>query len=415
MQASLTIPPGANLVSGDNPVYIGDLNAGQSRNVSWTLVFAAAGIFSLDVKASGYRLDSGGYVETHGFAAVTVMDRPPAISILSPQNTTYANSKVPLDFTVNETTDWRGYSLDGQANVTIPGNTTVKSIPDGVHSLVVYANDTGGNMGVSNIVHFTVQDTTPPAIVIMSPQNRTYSIINIPFTFTVDENVSWMAYSLDRQANVTTSGNTTLTGLDEGSHNIIVFARDTAGNTGLSDRAHFSFERRHDVAVINVATSKTGCLPKETVGQGYSVRVHVTVENQGSFAETFNVNAYVNSSAIGELQVTLTSGESKILTFVWNTTDFVNGNYIVSAYAWQVPGETHTSDNTMHANAEVYVTTPGDVDGDSDVDIFDITRMVGAYGLSEVDPAFDPNCDIDDDGDVDIFDIIAAVISYGQS
>jgi len=54
-----------------------------------------------------------------------------------------------------------GYSLDGQLNVTITENTTLPGLPDGPHSLIVYANDTAGNMGSSDIVYFTV-DTTPP-------------------------------------------------------------------------------------------------------------------------------------------------------------------------------------------------------------------------------------------------------------
>jgi hypothetical protein len=41
----------------------------------------------------------------------------------------------------------------------------------------------------------------------------------------------------------------------------------------------------HDVALINVTLSKT------VVGQGYSMRIFVTVENQGNFTETFGVAA----------------------------------------------------------------------------------------------------------------------------
>jgi len=156
MQASLTFPRNATLISGDNPVYIGNVNRGESRTVNWTLVFIACGVFNLDVNASGYRKDTGGYVENHGYATVTVVDTaPPIILILSPQNTTYPTSDVLLNFTVNETTDWMGYCLDGQANVTVTGNTTLTDLPDGTHLLKVYVNDTCGNMGLDEIC-FTV-------------------------------------------------------------------------------------------------------------------------------------------------------------------------------------------------------------------------------------------------------------------
>jgi len=82
---------------------------------------------------------------------------PPTISIISPENKTYAVSDVPLTFTVNESTSWIGYSLDGQSNVTITGNTTLPGLSDGTYSLVVYAKDLIGNEGSSEMVYFTIQ------------------------------------------------------------------------------------------------------------------------------------------------------------------------------------------------------------------------------------------------------------------
>jgi len=162
MQASLTFPPEGNLISGENPVDIGDMNNGESKTVNWTLVFTAEGIFNLDVNASGYINVTGLPEEKHGYATVTVDETPPVISVLSPQNTTYPTSDILLNFTVNEATDWIGYSLNNQMNVTIPGNTTIP-VPEGRHNLVVYANDTAGNMGASDTVWFSA-DVDPPII-----------------------------------------------------------------------------------------------------------------------------------------------------------------------------------------------------------------------------------------------------------
>jgi hypothetical protein len=55
------------------------------------------------------------------------------------------------------------------------------------------------------------------------------------------------------------------------------------------------------------------------------------------------------------------------------------------------------------------------VDGDRDVDIFDIVCMSNVYGLSQTDPEYDVDCDLDGDGDIDIFDIVAAANNYGAS
>ena len=81
-----------------------------------------------------------------------------SINITSPENRTYASTCVRLNFTVEPegtTLDWIGYCLDGGANVTITGNTTVSvGTPPYDHNIVVYANDTYGNMAASNIVFF---------------------------------------------------------------------------------------------------------------------------------------------------------------------------------------------------------------------------------------------------------------------
>ena len=83
-------------------------------------------------------------------------------------------------------------------------------------------------------------DTTPPTISIASPENKTYTVNNVSLTFTVNELTSWIGYSLDEQANVTITGNTTLTGLAEKPHTRIVYAKDIAGNTGASETIYFT-------------------------------------------------------------------------------------------------------------------------------------------------------------------------------
>jgi len=57
----------------------------------------------------------------------------------------------------------------------------------------------------------------------------------------------------------------------------------------------------------------------------------------------------------------------------------------------------------------------GDVDGDRDVDIYDIVRIGIAYGAEYPDPRYDRLCDMNLDGDVDIFDIVIAAGNYGDS
>jgi len=81
----------------------------------------------------------------------------PTISIISPENKTYPVEDIPLIFIVSQPTSWIGYSLDGQANVTITGNTTLSGLSDGSYSLIVYARNTAGNTGASEMVYFSIE------------------------------------------------------------------------------------------------------------------------------------------------------------------------------------------------------------------------------------------------------------------
>jgi hypothetical protein len=86
----------------------------------------------------------------------TIDTTPPVISALSVENKTYSTSDVPLNVTVNEPVSQVIYSLDGQENVTVAGNTTLADLSMGVHNVTVYAWDTAGNVEASKTITFTV-------------------------------------------------------------------------------------------------------------------------------------------------------------------------------------------------------------------------------------------------------------------
>ena len=161
------------------------------------------------------------------------------ITVVSPQNTTYPDKDILLKFTVSELTSWVSYSVDGGAQVEVSRETTLPRLPDGQHSIVVYASDLSGNVGSSDIVNFTV-DTSPPSILLRSPQNQTYTTSELQLDFTLNKTALWVGYSLDGQETVTATGNVSLTGLAYGSHTITVYAKDVYGNMVASETMHFS-------------------------------------------------------------------------------------------------------------------------------------------------------------------------------
>jgi len=86
---------------------------------------------------------------------------PPEISFLSPLNQTYYNSSVDFVFTLDKPVNWTSYSLDGELNVTVAGNTTLTELSFGLHNVTVYAEDTFGNVGASETVWFSVAEPFP--------------------------------------------------------------------------------------------------------------------------------------------------------------------------------------------------------------------------------------------------------------
>jgi N-acetylneuraminic acid mutarotase len=181
---------------------------------------------------------------------------PPILQVLSPENKTYAYPDIPLFLSVNRPVTWMEYSLDNRANVTVTGDIELFNLSEGQHNIIVYANDTFGNIVSSGNVTFSV-DTFSPQISVLSPENRTYGGDDIQSAFTVNEPVSWMGYSLDGQDNVTITGNVTLAVLSEGSHNITFYAIDLVGNTGASQTIYFEVSLYPTVLVVAVAVTIT--------------------------------------------------------------------------------------------------------------------------------------------------------------
>lgn len=111
---------------------------------------------------------------------------------------------------------------------------------DGIGDTKTPYNSSGNIAYGGDYLPLVYSDTTPPVITILSPQNDSYYKQSVPLNFTVNENTSWIGYSLDNQPNVTINGNTSLT-LTDGSHNVIVDANDSSGNMGASNKTYFFY------------------------------------------------------------------------------------------------------------------------------------------------------------------------------
>lgn len=127
------------------------------------------------------------------------------------------------------------------------GSAVLPEISQGAHNVTVWVRAQFDEIttyvplwaAVSETISFTI-DNIAPTIRMLTSENRTFETSNAPLNFTIDESFSKIEYSLDGKSNVTTSGNTTLTGLTNGYHNVTVYATDAAGNTGASETLFFA-------------------------------------------------------------------------------------------------------------------------------------------------------------------------------
>jgi parallel beta-helix repeat protein len=167
----------------------------------------------------------------------------------------------------------------------------------------------------------------------------------------------------------------------------------------------------HDTTPREIMPSKT------VVGQGFGLKINVTVTNWGASAETFNVSVYADTREIERKQVSLASGNSAILVFDWNTSDFVKADYVISAYSWPVEGENITLDNTL-AGDRVIVALVGDITGpggwpDGKVDMRDIGNVAILFSVDYPSSRYNANCDIIYDLKIDMKDISFVARNFG--
>ncbi len=111
-----------------------------------------------------------------------------------------------------------------------------------------------------------------------------------------------------------------------------------------------SIPAQDDVAIFSVEPSS------EIVTQGETTQIEVVPRNKGTVAQTFQVSYYVNSTLLGSETTSLDPGQLNQIDFLWNTSNFDIGTYVIWAEASIVAGETYIADNTYIDGTVIVVT-----------------------------------------------------------
>ncbi len=255
-----------------------------------------------------------GEVEDYTVSLTVTDSTPPSITIASPTNTTYSSTSISLAVSADETIAIWMYSLNGAANVTFTPNTTITTA-EGSNNIIVYANDTSGNIGSSTRVYFTVAANAPSVI----HQYHWYADYDSSGTITRADGlvIGVIVNDTDGLSDITS---VTVDATALGMSSTLTLNKNPG--SAWSD-AHYM--EALDLAALNVvATSGTASLT-------------VTVTDSTGLTGTGTLSVTINEDIVPEI----------IHSVAWSD---ASGNTLFVAYPWDI-GTSHISTVKLDASA----------------------------------------------------------------
>ena len=275
--------------------------------------------------------DSNGNINvTQIFFTVDITS--PLTVISSPQNKTYNSTIISINYTSSDNIfvdrcvmEWlnqtaTNISLDGCQNITI-------AFPAGPNYVKLWVNDSAGNINYSFVV-FEI-NLTAPFISLQSPQNITYTTINISLNYTVSKfDTCWMINTTGQIINLSGCVNTTLEATANQQNNITLFVNDSGGNLN-SSQIFFTVDT---IAPVVNFTSPTP--NNQTLNNTNDITINVTL-SEVPFAvllEWNNSNITMNGSGLAWFY-TFNDISDGNYTFRVIANDTA-GNFNVTAFRW---------------------------------------------------------------------------------
>jgi hypothetical protein len=178
------------------------------------------------------------------------------VTILSPKNKTCLAN--PVNLTVAGSSHYWNinlieYKVDTGSWITLYQNSvyagwpnnidrqTSPNLSQGIHTITAKVS-AGPYYDMGNVT--IAAGIAAPYIAVLSPENRTYSTTEIPLIFETPEmlELSNLQYVLDGNQRVFVSENSSLKGLSEGVHTLIVYGKSLFDTNSGSDTIYFSVD-----------------------------------------------------------------------------------------------------------------------------------------------------------------------------
>ena len=162
-------------------------------------------------------------------------------------------------------------------------------------------------------------------------------------------------------------------------------------------------------------------LRKTIIVRGNSMNMTVVVENKGNASETFNLAIYTNSSTMAPPQTSsLDAAGQTSLPFMWNTTGFAFGSYVLTANAKNSSGVILV--HVRFSGTSLTLSIQGDANGDGRVNVLDLITIAIHLGQSN-GGGYMPdspqwyqfwNSDLNNDGKINVLDLIICATHLSQ-
>jgi hypothetical protein len=311
-------------------------------------------------------------------------------------------------------TNWTDLPNSGNFSTSDTGFFLYQNATPNVSSgiLMVRAIDLNGNNAISSIglIKILSFNATPPSpanvgsMVTLTAEAESPTCAQLLYRFSTNGGAAWDNWNSSNTFQFF-AGNASLY------YTFLVEVTDGANPLILGPPITYQVTQAqvHDVAVTNIVSNST------IIFRGCTAMINVTVLDNGDFSETANITLYYNITAnetVGTQTVTLISGESKTLSFLWNTMGVAySPNYTLTAVATIPTGDFTPGENALSL-ANIKVTIVGDVNGDGTVNILDIAMASSIFMSRRGSLNYNSLCDIRGDGIIDILDIVSITRYY---
>jgi hypothetical protein len=299
--------------------------------------------------------DNAGNSFTSLYNSLLVDTISPSVIINTPNVSTYniANPLPQFNYTISDKhLQSCKYSLNG-INTSIScsnGNRTISPII-GNNTLILYANDTAGNLNQTNVTFY--YDNVAPLITIITPINTTYSNTTILLNVTSNENISQYTYTFG-------AGNTSVNpslipiyidATSGGSKTLRVYGTDLGGNTNYSE---VTFYVTYTESISNIVSTQT--TPATVPEMASSTRLISTVTTDNTIVNECNFTLTSPTRII----INNTKGTNTTNTLWYSNYTLINesGDYTYSSTCTNQYGYSSTNSNNFTVSAiSVYYTS----------------------------------------------------------